>query len=362
MEKISSYQLTAMIVLFEIGSSSLFELGIKAKQDAWIAVLTAMLMGLPLLAIFLYIQRQAPDQDLVQILRRYFGRYAGGLIAMLYVLYFAYESMRNVRDFGDLIIMSFLTQTPISLIMLVEVILCGYAVFKGIEVFFRVAEFMIPFTLLSYLLLIVMFFSSGLVKMDRLLPVLENGIFPILSAAFPEIVMFPFGQMVLFLMFWNHLNTPSKRNRISIGSYLFTGVFLSVINVLNIAILGTAFASISTIPLLHSVRLIQIADFVERLDAFVILLIFIGIFIKMALFYLGAVLALARLFKTSYRKFVIPVGAAIYFASFLEPNYIFHIWLGLEISVKYIFPVFQIVIPVLLLLMIGIKTINRKVH
>ncbi|WJQ80915.1 GerAB/ArcD/ProY family transporter [Brevibacillus brevis] len=42
MERISKFQLSAMIILFQIGSATLFEVGIGAKQDAWLTVLTGM--------------------------------------------------------------------------------------------------------------------------------------------------------------------------------------------------------------------------------------------------------------------------------------------------------------------------------
>lgn len=38
---ITKVQLFFLIMLFEIGSTTLFALGIKAKQDAWIVVLIA---------------------------------------------------------------------------------------------------------------------------------------------------------------------------------------------------------------------------------------------------------------------------------------------------------------------------------
>ena len=67
---------------------------------------------------------------------------------------------------------------------------------------------------------------------------------------------------------------------------------LLIFNILNLAILDPSITSISTFPLLRSVRLIEIAEFLERLDPLIILLIYIGIFVKMTAFYLGAVLAL----------------------------------------------------------------------
>ncbi|UIO41908.1 spore germination protein [Brevibacillus brevis] len=90
MERISKFQLSAMIILFQIGSSTLFELGIGAKQDAWLTVLTGMAVSFLLLMLFLGIQRREPNKILVQILVQYLG-FFGKIAAFSYVLFFAYD-------------------------------------------------------------------------------------------------------------------------------------------------------------------------------------------------------------------------------------------------------------------------------
>ncbi len=85
MERISKYQLGSMIILFQIGSTPLFELGIKANQDAWLVVVTSMLLGLMLLFLFLAIQRREPEKNLSQLLTQYFGSFVGKFLLLLYV-------------------------------------------------------------------------------------------------------------------------------------------------------------------------------------------------------------------------------------------------------------------------------------
>lgn len=134
-------------------------------------------------------------------------------------------------------------------------------------------------------------------------------------------------------------------NKISVYAYLFTGALLAFFNALNVMILSPPIADISSFPLLLSVRLISIAHFLERLDPFVILLLFIGLYVKTTLWYLAAVLSLAQLFRLNHRWFVVPVGAAIYFTSFLEPNYTYHIWFGIEVVTLKVFLTFSLRFP-----------------
>ncbi|MEG8984274.1 GerAB/ArcD/ProY family transporter, partial [Acinetobacter baumannii] len=108
-----------------IGSTTLYELGIEAKQDAWLVVLVAMITGMLLLFIYLYIQNQNSEHALPQILNQHFGKYLGSIITAAYIVYFAYESMRNTREFADIINISFLPSTPLYFLILLMVLLSG---------------------------------------------------------------------------------------------------------------------------------------------------------------------------------------------------------------------------------------------
>lgn len=348
MERISKYQLASMIILFQIGSTPLFELGIKANQDAWLIVITSMLLGLMLLFLFLAIQRREPEKKLSQLLTHYFGSYVGKLLLLLYTVLFAYEAMRNVRDFGDLSLFTILPHGPISVIMLIMLTLSIYSVYKGIEVFFRFAEFIVVGVLLFYLILIFMPFISGIVYLDRILPILEKGMQPVLKSGLYEVWM-PFGQMVIFLMFWSNLNEKKELTKTSILAFFVSSMVILLTNILNLIVLGPELVKISTVPLLQSVQLIEVAEIFERFDAFVILLFYTGIFIKATLWYLAALLGLSQLFRVDYRRLAIPVGGIIYFTSLLPTSWQSHLEIGHYIAENlHINKIFIAIIPAFL--------------
>lgn len=361
MERISKYQLAAMIILFQIGSTPLFELGIKAGQDAWLVVITSMLLGFILLFLFLMIQRREPEKNLSQLLIRYFGSFVGKFVLLFYVLIFAYEAMRNVRDFGDLTLMTILPRGPISLIMLIMIILSIYAIYKGIEVFFRLAEFIVVGVLIFYIILLIMHIVSGVVHFDHLLPILEKGIQPVLKESIPTL-WFPFGQMVIFLMFWCYLNEKKELVKTSIRAYFVSGFVILLSNIMNLIVLGPQLVNISTVPLLQSVQLIQIAEVFERFDALVILLFYAGIFIKATLWFLAAVLGLSQLFQTDYRRFALPVGGIIFITSLLPSSWQSHLEIGKIVAEQFMVnKIFIGVIPAILFLVMLIKGQGKQV-
>lgn len=353
MQQIGKSQLSIMIIIFLIGSTPLFELGIKARQDAWIAMTMAAVVGLLLTVIYVRVQKRAPGAGLAELCVMHFGKWLGGTVALVYTVWFSYESMRNVRDVGELTRMALLTVTPKWMIMLLILFVAAYTVSKGLEVFVRVVQLLFPIVGISYLLLILLLFIAKLPDIHQFLPIAENGAGPIMKAAFPDLVSFPFGQMVIFLVYWRHLKEKQELRKVTFLSQAGVSAFLILMNMLVMSVIGPALSEVAALPLLQAVQLIRLANFLERLDVVVTLLLFIGLYVKMTALYLAAVLTLKEMTGAAYRHFVWPVGVAIYAASFLEPNNTYHIWIGLDVTLK-IVPLFQIALP-LLMLVVGVR-------
>lgn len=354
-EQVSGLQIVFMIMLFEIGSTPLFLLGGKAKQDSWLAMCFGSAAGFVLLLLLLWIQSRSPKQDLMGMLTSHFGRIAGSLIGGIYCLYFAYQSMRNVRDLGELTAMTLLPLTPMSLTMLIFVLTALYAIWKGTEVIFRLPEVLLPLVLFFYFIIILLLGIMGSLDFTHLMPVFESDLLTIIKTALPDIVSFPFGQMIVFLMLWTLWEKPGVPVKNSLAAYTLISIFLIFMNAVNVAVLGPAVAGISQLPFLKVVRTLSHLKFIERLDIFVTILLFIGLLIKMMVFYFCAVKGLTSLTNKPTKWWVFPVGALIYGASFIERDYTQHIAFGLGPSLK-IDPIFQVAIPLLLALSILIRS------
>ncbi|EFM11559.1 spore germination protein [Paenibacillus curdlanolyticus YK9] len=355
---ITPRQLASTVILFLIGSSSLFLLGGTAERDAWMSVCIGVMAGLLLLSfVTLHIQKLEPNRNLIEIFKLYFGRIAGFAFGLMYVVYYSYKSIRNVREFADLSIMFLLSDTPLSILVLMICLISAYAVVGGPGVFFRMAEVLLPILLLIYVFLFCLLIGAGVIDFSRLTPMLDQGFKPVWDAAIPEIISFPFGEMTLFLMFWRYTETSefSQVVRMTVKGYLFAGVFITVMNVITIASLGS-FANWSTVPLLQATNFIDIGNIFERIDPIVSLLLFSAVYVKLTAYYLGASLAFAYLFGISLRIAAIPVGIGIFIGSLSFRSYMQQVNFGFEQNLRYHFPIFQIAIPILLLLVMRIRT------
>lgn len=355
--KISAKQLFSLIVLFELGSAIVVGLGMKAKQDAWLAILLGMAGGLALFLVYIYLFRQYPDLPFTGYMEKILGKFIGRTLALIYILYFLYIASRVLRDFGELLLTSTLEETPLLVVNLMMLFIISYGCYLGIESLGRTGEIYLIITMALAFLGIFLVFASGVFKPENLLPVLENGWKPVLTTAFPQTLTFPFGEMIVFAMLLPYLNNPQSALKIGWSAMLFSGLLLTFIITINIGVLGAHIAANATFPLLKTFEKINVGDFIQRLDAIGISLLIIGGFFKVAVFFYAAVIGLADLFKAkSHRSLVYPAGAALLVLSLLiAGNFVQHIEIGLQMVPPYMHVPLQIVIPMLLAAVSWIK-------
>lgn len=354
--------LVCFLAVFEIGSTTLFFLGAEAKRDAWIAMGIAALFGLLLLTMYLIIYRSNPELDLYDLCRRNFGKILGPAINLGFTGYFAYEASRNLRDMGELAKLTLLDRTPLMFIMLITIIVVSNTVRYGPYVVVLLVGGFLPFMIFSYSLIYALLVTSGLIRLDLMLPILEEGVRPVWTAAVPELISFPFGQTLLFLLLFPLVNKRRKLGRSVILAYSITAIGLIMINQINVLVLGPTQAANSTLPLLQVVQLIEIAEAFERFDVLFVIVLVMGLGSKMAAFFMGASMGLQKVTGLSYKLWTVILGICIYAMAFISPNYPHHIQLGIKIVVTYITPIFQVVLPSILLLLIWIRSRRRKQH
>lgn len=361
-EKLSVTQIFSWVFLFEVGSKIVISTGLEAKQDAWIALLLALIIGSAFVYfVYGYLFSLFPQLPLTSYIQKLFGIYAGWPIALMYLVYFDYVASRNLRDFGDLLITSSFDRTPLIAINSLMILSVAYVIYKGVEVFARTALFFTITLLLFGSVTMLLVFVSGIVNMGNLRPVLAGGWKPVVSTTFPLLVTFPYGEMIAFTMFLPYASKPKLAMKSSLLSIVIAGLLVCFITALNIAVLGVDMTTRATFPLLNTVGKVNIGDFVQRLDALVLLLLVITSFFKMGTFYFAAVLAAADLFRMKeYKKLVLPVGIPILFSSLIiAGNFSEHLKEGLKWVPNLLHIPLQIVIP-LCLVFISLLRRNRK--
>ncbi|KAF0816270.1 Nutrient germinant receptor inner membrane subunit B (GerKB/GerAB/GerBB) [Bacillus sp. ZZV12-4809] len=353
---IDSKQLFCMMVLFELGSALLFGLGADAKQDAWLAVLLGMIAGILLFLVYSSLYHFSDRKSLIYLLKAVFGRHMGWILGWIYVVYFIYFSSRVLRDFVDLLRLAAYDKTTFLTLAIGMVLCVMYASYKGIEVFARFSLITFFLVMVSLAGIIILQFLSGNVQLQNLQPVLEDGIMPVLKASFPTLAAIPYGELIVFLMLFPSVQQSSKIRKTGIKSIYIGGGTLVLFSIINLSILGADVYSRSSFPLLTSVGLINIADFVQRIESILIFLMVLLGFVKVFLLAYGAILGTSELFQIRKIALIYPITFLILISSvIISNNSSEHIKEGFTLAPIYFHLPMTVFIPSILLLAAWIK-------
>ncbi|KAA0550115.1 GerAB/ArcD/ProY family transporter [Bacillus sp. BGMRC 2118] len=360
-EKLSLWQLFILIFIFEMGSAIIVGIGNDAKQDAWIAIAVATSMGVGLVLFYYTLVSRVKDKNLFQIMEFALGKWMAKGLTFLYVVYFFYIAARVLRDFCELLTSSILPKTPIEVISIIMMCMITYVLYLGIEVLGRTSEIFLPYVIIFIIGIGVGILLSSELHMENLLPIMPEGIGPVVSAIFPSLLTFPFGELIVFTVIFPYVSNSKYIRRVSIISLLAAGGLLVYASIVQIATLGFEMKNRSTFPLLSAAREISLLDFLERVDLLIVFIMMFGVIIKVAVFTYGGLKGLEFLGNISYRNFVFPMAMVISASSiFISDNFAEHIQEGLKFVPMYLHIPFQIVIPFLLFPIVVWRTKGKK--
>lgn len=343
--RISSIQMFLLLSGFLFGDIAILTIPKMTKNDAWLAMLLGGVGGALLMWVYVAIALLNPSKTLVDILREKLGKVAGNIFAVLYTWYFIHLASLVLRDFGEFICTVTFPETPMVVVIGLFVVFLVYAVNSGIEVIGRLCELLVP-----VIPLVVLIISLSLITVHdftAFLPILENGMTPVLNAAF-SFTTFPFGETVAFLMLFPHVNKKEKLKKVVLLSAAVLILLGIILFFRDISVLGSDLMARSAyIP--HSTSLLIPGLNVEPL---VDINLLIGGGVKISVCIYAAVRALIQIAGIGdYRKLTGAISTFCVVLSIWEFKNVLEMINWAEKVWPYYSIPFQIVIPLLLLLL-----------
>ncbi|MGD6818960.1 GerAB/ArcD/ProY family transporter [Metabacillus sp. 84] len=357
MGKISSRQLFYLIFIFEIGSAILLDPAKEAMKDAWLAMLIGFAASIPNLLVYIYLSRLSGRKTIIGILIMLLGKKAGIAVSSLYILYFLYICTRVLRDFGELLIITAYDETFLIVISSFMMLAVMYFAIKRVQVIAGVSKPLFFAITIPFLVVVSFEVISRIVDVNELLPVLQDGPLPLLKTVFPTVMTFPFGEMIVFTMFYPLVQEGAKLIKTTLTSIFLATLVLCTTALLHVSILGAEMTKNFVFPILATVSLINISDFIQRLDSIVVILMIIVGFVKVFMFFYAALRSTVEL--TGTNNPVPPAliyGIGITFASLSVANTQYeHFQEGLNFVPFFLHVPFQMIIPAVLLFVLWLK-------
>ncbi|CAM3188588.1 GerAB/ArcD/ProY family transporter [Paenibacillus lupini] len=315
-QTISSKQLLSLMILFEFGTAIVVHIGLESNHATWLSILIALPGALLLYGLYRYLYRQYPDLIVSGYIRKIVGPYLSWPLNLSILAYFIYNASRNLREAGDLLIASVYDETPLFIINTTMALVMIYVLSKGVEVLFRLAQVYILVILFLGITGLLAVSFSGEMEFSNLFPINGGDWRNVIQTAYPSILLFPFSELFAFSTIFPLLNNSKEAGRTGTAAILFSGLVLSLTQGVQLLVLGNSIYVRSTFSLLTTISVINVADFLQRLDAIVMLLLIICVFFKMSLYCYAVMAIWGDLFRIpNTNKLAAPVGIVILFMS-----------------------------------------------
>lgn len=360
--KISNFEFLIATSGFVFGSGPLFiASGItqKAGRDGWLSAISATIIGLFTVWINTYLGGLYPDKTFIEVIYILLGKWLGAIISVAYAFITLVIGTQIVWYVGDLITTNYtpeISPYPINILFVASLVL---ALLYGLETMCRAITvyFIILFPL--YITTLLMLIPN--IKADNLLPILENGIAPMLKGTIPLLSLSVWPLIVLNMIYPSNLADMKKAKRSMLYGYLL-GMFIATVGVLMcILVLGETITSNSRYPLFVLSREVNVGTIFSRIEGVVIAVWLTTNFISTFFFIYMGIKGICQIFKLSdYRKIVIPVGLIIaVYSQFIYKNVPYQIRWDAETWPALAF-VAGLVFPVVLLLIFNLRKVFTR--
>ncbi|QAY68369.1 spore gernimation protein [Paenibacillus protaetiae] len=353
--KLNALHTFALLFAFLLGTSIIFGTP-KVVYDTWMVDLTALLPSVLLFLLFAGMISLGKNKSLYALFIRAWGNWVGSLLIACYVTYFIYIATRNVRDMLELVLTSLLHDTPTHVLAAVFVLLSVYAAAGGVRVIGRLAVMVACMVMLFFFALGIMLYFSRSIDIERIFPVLSQGMGPVVKSAFTNSIWYPYGEMIVFLALFPKIGDAKQFRKIGLIALLSTAAVLTFSDLLQIYALGIENQRFSVFALLDAARLINLFDFITRMDALVALMIIFGVLIKCSVFIYAGARGASFLFHRRSQNFQLPLALLIGASSILvTKNTAEHVEEGLKYVIYWLHIPLQLVIPSITILVYKIR-------
>jgi spore germination protein KB len=197
-------------------------------------------------------------------------------------------------------------------------------------------------------------------KAENLMPVLGNGIRPVLKGTLSAFT-FPFGETVVFTGILSSLQRSRSVKKVYLTGLLIAGFFITISSLRNIMVLGVEDLSSVYFPSYSVIGRINIGNFLQRMEVAVSMVFILAGFVKISVCLLAACKGLSKLFGyTDYRFLVIPVTLLMVNLSYILYENIMEMFEWAFKVFPYYALLFELILPVMIFAALEIKLRLKK--
>jgi len=347
--KISTLQMEFMIIpaIIATGVLSIPSISGKyARHDMWMTPIVGSIIGFITVYIVWKLHQLFPKLTPFQYSEKILGKVVGRIFSLFLIFFFLHDTGIVIRQYSDFITSNVMRETPSVVFSISITFVSALAVRGGIEVIARSAVICTTIFLCVSLVLLLLIKD---VEVSYMLPILEDGLLPVMKGALVHTAWF--SEFFLLAFIYPFINTRGKGLKSGMKASLYVMLLLLYFHLFVLTILEVS--AVNQLYPVHSIiRSISVFGFFENFEIIITASWVLGNFIKVSVFLYVANLGIAQLFGLSnYQITVFPLSLLLVLLSYWDiPNivglvdFLTKIQPFYFILVQTVFPLFLLII------------------
>lgn len=276
----------------------------SAMEDAW---LIEILVSIPALVIVFAVEklgRMFPGQTIVQYSETILGKYFGKLVGLMMVWYFFYIGTVIIFEMASFLASVVMPETPIIVFIAFTGLVIAYTVYNGLEIIARLNVWF--FSIIVVSLILITFLVAKDMNLNNFRPFLANGWKPLYMGSLAPYAWR--GTIVVMAMLIPYVNQPDKVKMPYLYAALILGLLYEVNTMSNLAVFGPFEGGRISLPTVELVKIINVANFIQHIEALLVLVWVGGVFTMSTGWFYCSVLGLAQVLNLKdYRPLILPM-------------------------------------------------------
>lgn len=269
--QITSSQLMGLVLSIQIATGTLSlpaYLAITSGHDGWISMLVFGLIITAVISLIIKLMERYDNQSIYDINKFLYGKYIGGLLDLLIVLYLWYSACLYLRTYINFLRVYLLRSTPTLVLDVFIIIPTYYLTWYGLKYVARFT-FMVYISLFFCCILFILVFKDS--RATFLMPIGESGVEGI-KASFATCMAAFFGYEIISVIY-PEITNKQKAMKHALAANIITTIFYVILLLITTSFFGEEMLKRSVYPVIQLSRSYR-APILERID-----LLFIAIWL-----------------------------------------------------------------------------------
>lgn len=224
-------------------------IGRNSFNNCYFSVILSLSMDFLAIICILFVIKHNPDKTFFEIMEGCFGKVFSKIIGSLLMTFFLFKAFASIKELQNYFVQLLFEEIGWEYFVLPLIALLIFMMNKSFRTFARSVEFFYYFIVIGAVLSVALPLKD--IKFFNLLPILPDGITPIVRGSF--LTTFQFGDYLVLFLLMGRVKYSNKTEKTIFGFVIFTDLIIILFFIIFSALFGETVVNqllaVSDVPL-----------------------------------------------------------------------------------------------------------------